>query len=160
MKKLWVICVDDQREVLSNVVRDLAPLNEWLEIDECESAEEVIALIDEMDSKGICPALIISDHLMPGKNGVELLTELQGDGRFPHLKKILLTGQATHQDTIQAINHAHIDFYFEKPWLAEKLRDMCRRLLTDYLFESGRYDKSYRTFADGESMMKHLRSDE
>ena len=160
MTKLWVICVDDQREVLNNVVRDLSRLTEWLDIDECESAHETLELIDEMDCKGVTPALIISDHLMPGKNGVELLTELYNDGRFPHLKKILLTGQATHKDTIQAINQAHVDFYFEKPWQAEKLQAMVRKLLTDYLFESGLYDKSYRTFADGESMLKHMKSDE
>lgn len=160
MTKLWVICVDDQREVLNNVVRDLSPLAEWLDIDECESADEVLELIDEMDSKGITPALIISDHLMPGKSGVELLIELQNDSRLPHLKKILLTGQATHKDTIQAINQAHIDFYFEKPWQIDKLQAMCRRLLTDYLFETGLYDKSFRSFADGESMLQHMRSDE
>lgn len=160
MTKLWVICVDDQREVLNNVVRDLAPLAEWLDIDECESADEVLELIDEMDAKGVMPALIISDHLMPGKSGVELLIELQEDGRFPHLKKILLTGQATHKDTIQAINQAQIDFYFEKPWQVEKLQNMCRRLLTDYLFETGQYDKSYRRFADAESMMSNMKGDE
>lgn len=160
MTTLWVICVDDQREVLNNVVRDLSPLTAWLDIDECESANEALELIDEMDSKGTSPALIISDHLMPGKSGVELLTQLQTDGRFPHLKKILLTGQATHKDTIQAINQAHIDFYFEKPWQPEKLQAMVRKLLTDYLFESGLYDKSYRTFADGESLLNHLKGDE
>lgn len=160
MKKLWVICVDDQREVLNSVVQDLQPLQEWISIEECESADEAYEVIDELDAQGNPPALIISDHLMPGKNGVQLLTELKEDNRFPHLKKVLLTGQATHNDTIEAINNAKVDFYFEKPWQGEKLRQICRRLLTDYLFETGTYDKRYQPFADGESMIKHMRSDE
>ncbi len=59
--------------------------------------------------------VIVSDHVMPGKTGVELLTDVFHDSRFPNTKKILLTGQATHTDTINAIN-AGIDRYFEKPW--------------------------------------------
>ncbi len=60
-------------------------------------------------------ALIISDHVMPGKTGVELLTDVSKDGRFGFTRKVLLTGQATHTDTINAINSAGIDRYFEKP---------------------------------------------
>lgn len=160
MKKLSVICVDDQREVLNSVVRDLQPLQEWITVEECESADEALEVIEEYDAQGHPPALIISDHLMPGKNGVQLLTELKEDRRFPHLKKVLLTGQATHHDTIEAINHAKIDFYFEKPWRGEKLRQVCQRLLTDYLFETGSWSKEFQPFADGESMLKHMRSDE
>ncbi|EJD6362630.1 TPA: response regulator [Escherichia coli] len=160
MKKLGVICVDDQREVLNSVVRDLQPLLQWIALEECESADEALEVIEEYDAQGNPPALIISDHLMSGKNGVQLLTELKEDGRFPHLKKVLLTGQATHHDTIEAINHAKIDFYFEKPWQGEKLRQTCRRLLTDYLFETGVWCKDFHSFADGESMLMHMRSDE
>ena len=96
MEKINVICVDDQREVLSAVVQDLTPLEDWLEIEDCESAEEALELIDDLDAKGEHIALIISDHVMPGKSGVELLTELSEDRRFTHTKKVLLTGQATH----------------------------------------------------------------
>jgi two-component system chemotaxis response regulator CheY len=36
---------------------------------------------------------------------------------FKETRKILLTGQANHADTIRAVNEAHIDNYFEKPWI-------------------------------------------
>ena len=118
MEKLNLICVDDQREVLSAVVQDLEPLASWLNIEDCESAQEVLDLIDELDAEGEHITVIVSDHVMPGKTGVELLTDVFHDSRFPNTKKILLTGQATHTDTINAINAAGIDRYFEKPWQA------------------------------------------
>ncbi|MEF1300101.1 response regulator, partial [Vibrio parahaemolyticus] len=96
MEKLNLICVDDQREVLSAVLQDLEPLNKWLNIEDCESADEVLELMDELDADGEMIALIISDHVMPGKTGVELLTEISKDSRFVRTRKVLLTGQATH----------------------------------------------------------------
>lgn len=92
MEKLNLICVDDQREVLSAVLQDLEPLNKWLNIEDCESADEVLELMDELDADGEMIALIISDHVMPGKTGVELLTEISKDSRFVRTRKVLLTG--------------------------------------------------------------------
>lgn len=100
MEKINIVCVDDQREVLSAVLQDLTPLKEWLTIEDCESAEEALELIEDLDAQGEHIALVISDHVMPGQSGVELLTEISQDRRFTHTKKVLLTGQATHQDTI------------------------------------------------------------
>ncbi len=74
---------------------------------------------------------------MPGKSGVELLTDLSVDTRFKHTKKVLLTGQATHQDTIVAINRARIERYFEKPWQANELREAVRQLVTEFVFDQG-----------------------
>lgn len=133
MEKLNLICVDDQREVLSAVLQDLEPLNKWLNIEDCESADEVLELMDELDADGEMIALIISDHVMPGKTGVELLTEISKDSRFVRTRKVLLTGQATHTDTINAINSAGIDRYFEKPWQANQLIECVRNLVTQYI---------------------------
>ncbi|GAA5647476.1 response regulator [Vibrio proteolyticus] len=137
MEKLNVICVDDQREVLSAVLQDLSPLSGWLNIEDCESAEEVLELMDELDAEGEWIAVLISDHVMPGKTGVELLEEVSRDSRFSHTKKVLLTGQATHADTIHAINHAGIQRYFEKPWQPTELVECVRTLVTEFIFEQG-----------------------
>lgn len=157
MEKINVICVDDQREVLSAVVQDLAPLADWLEIEDCESAEEALELIDDLDAKGEHIALIISDHVMPGKSGVELLTEISEDRRFTHTKKVLLTGQATHQDTISAINKARIESYFEKPWNGTELVDCARRLVTEYIFDAGMEYESYQLQLDQQTVFSRLR---
>jgi len=157
MDKLNVICVDDQREVLSAVLHDLEPLSEWLNIEDCESADEVLALMDELDSEGECIAVLVSDHVMPGKTGVELLTEVSQDRRFSVTKKVLLTGQATHTDTIQAINSAGINQYFEKPWQAEVLVESITRLVTEYIFDAGLDYTAYHGFLDPQVVLERLR---
>ncbi|HHX8287819.1 TPA: response regulator [Vibrio diabolicus] len=157
MEKLNVICVDDQREVLSAVLQDLEPLHQWLNIEDCESAGEVLELMDELDAEGEMIALIISDHVMPGKTGVELLTEVSQDSRFVRTRKVLLTGQATHTDTINAINSAGIDRYFEKPWQASQLIECVRNLVTQYIFDKGLDYTQYHEHLDQSVVFERLR---
>ncbi|MBM4845094.1 response regulator [Vibrio parahaemolyticus] len=157
MEKLNLICVDDQREVLSAVLQDLEQLNKWLNIEDCESADEVLELMDELDADGEMIALIISDHVMPGKTGVELLTEISKDSRFVRTRKVLLTGQATHTDTINAINSAGIDRYFEKPWQANQLIECVRNLVTQYIFDMGLDYTQYHEHLDQNVVFDRLR---
>ncbi|MGD8171285.1 response regulator [Vibrio sp. TRT 21S02] len=157
MEKLNVICVDDQREVLSAVLQDLEPLLSWLNIEDCESADEVLELMDDLDAEGEHIAVVVSDHVMPGKTGVELLTEISQDVRFPATRKILLTGQATHTDTINAINRAGINHYFEKPWNADALIEAIRNLVTEYILEQGLDYENWHGELDQEVLLKHLR---
>ncbi|GGK22968.1 response regulator [Aliivibrio fischeri] len=157
MEKLNLICVDDQREVLSAVLQDLAPLKTWVNIEECESADEALDLLDELDSEGGYIALVISDHVMPGKNGVELLTDVSHDYRFLRTKKVLLTGQATHKDTITAINRARIESYIEKPWNASELLALATRLITEYIFDKGLEYTDYQEHLDQQVVLDRLR---
>ncbi|HIF9435421.1 TPA: response regulator [Photobacterium damselae] len=157
MEKLNIICVDDQREVLSAVLKDLAPLNDFFNVEDCESADEALELMDDLDAEGEFIALVISDHIMPGKTGVELLTKISQDARFVHTKKVLLTGQATHQDTIEAINLARIESYFEKPWKAEQLLTSARTLITEYIFDMGLDYQPWNEILDNSVVYRRLR---
>ncbi|MCG3814480.1 response regulator [Photobacterium damselae] len=157
MEKLNIICVDDQREVLSAVLKDLAPLNDFFNVEDCESADEALELMDDLDAEGEFIALVISDHVMPGKTGVELLTKISQDARFVHTKKVLLTGQATHQDTIEAINLARIESYFEKPWKAEQLLTSARTLITEYIFDMGLGYQPWNEILDNSVVYRRLR---
>ncbi|HIF9114508.1 TPA: response regulator [Photobacterium damselae] len=157
MEKLNIICVDDQREVLSAVLKDLAPLNDFFNVEDCESADEALELMDDLDAEGEFIALVISDHVMPRKTGVELLTEISQDARFVHTKKVLLTGQATHQDTIEAINLARIESYFEKPWKAEQLLTSARTLITEYIFDMGLDYQPWNEILDNSVVYRRLR---
>jgi len=157
MSNLNIICVDDQREVLTTVTRDLASFENFVTIEECESAIEALALIEEIDSEGKQISLIISDHVMPGKSGVELLREINTDSRFSLTKKVLLTGLATHQDTITAINEAGIDRYIEKPWKGEELLSCAKQLLTAYILEAGINYEKYLDILDQPTLLSGLR---
>ena len=160
MDKLILICVDDQREVLASVARDLKCLTAWVRLEECESSAEALDLLDDLDAEGAPVALVVCDHLMPGGNGVDFLAELAADRRFLKVKKLLLTGQATHKDTIDAVNRARIDHYLEKPWQADTLQGICRRLLSEYLFDIGAYTEAHRTLVDPEVLLLRLQGSE
>ncbi|CAH0526127.1 response regulator [Vibrio hippocampi] len=157
MEKLNVICVDDQREVLSAVIQDLEPLSAWLNVEDCESADEALELMDELDANGEWITVLISDHVMPVMTGVELLTKVSKDSRYASTKKVLLTGQATHTDTITAINTAGVSHYFEKPWNAQELIECVRSLVTHFLFDQGIDYQAYLEHLDQQVVLERLR---
>ncbi len=137
METINIICVDDQPEVLDSVLRDLRPLTPHVRLEEASSVAECRELINQIDADGDHVALVISDQVMPEATGVELLRSIAADKRFAATRKVLLTGQASHADTIEAINDGHIDNYVEKPWQPEKLLAVVKRLLTLYVLDAG-----------------------
>lgn len=145
MEKINIICVDDDREVLESVLRDLDCLTDIVNIDACESAVECLELLEELDANQEYVAVLISDHVMPGKSGVDLLIDVEEDPRFLGTKKLLLTGLATQADTIRAINHAKIDYFLEKVWDPDELLQTVKELLTEFVVEKG---LSYSAFVD------------
>ncbi|MBE6400418.1 MAG: response regulator [Verrucomicrobia bacterium] len=157
MENITILCVDDQAEVLDAVVRDLRPLQKFFRVEEAGSAEEAKKIIDETVRSGDYVGLVISDHVMPGETGVELLGAIFRDDRFSDTKKILLTGQANHADTIRAINEARIDNYFEKPWKPEDLVATAKKLLTRFILKKGIDYKDYMPILDQATLLENLR---
>ena len=157
MDKIYIIAVDDQREVLDAVSSDLSDFGEKFKLEECETAQEAEELLEEIYADGDHAALVISDHVMPEKSGVEFLKGIHQDERFNPSKKILLTGLATHEDTIEAINTANIDGYIEKPWKKEKLVHMVKELLTQYVMDQGIDYEDYMPFLDQPSLYAALK---
>jgi len=157
MKKPNIVCVDDQREVLATLKKDLEEFIELFKIEYCESAEEAMELIEEIDENGDHLALLICDHIMPVSNGIDFLIEVDKDIRFTKTQKLLLTGLATHQDTIVAINSASIDFYVEKPWESKNLVGAVKNLITKYILSTGIEYKKFLPILDQELLYKELR---
>jgi two-component system chemotaxis response regulator CheY len=93
---------------------------------------------------------------MPGISGVEFLSKINNDSRFRHTRKMLLTGQATHQDTITAINQASIEKYIEKPWKSEELVEDVKILLTHYLFSAGIDYEAYSSVLHQQTLLGYL----
>jgi two-component system, chemotaxis family, chemotaxis protein CheY len=157
MEKINIIVVEDQREVLHAISKDLTPLEDSISVEECESAHEAFELMNDMHRQGDYVALIISDHVMPEKSGVDFLSDVHQDDRFTGTKKILLTGLATHADTINAINKASIDRYISKPWKSNELLVSVKKLLTEYLLEKGIPYEKHLTWMDKPTVFERLR---
>ena len=157
METLNIICVDDQQEVLDSVMRDLRPLTSHVRLEEASSVADCMQLIDQIDDDGDHVAIVISDQVMPGETGTELLGKVASDRRFTKTRKVLLTGQATHADTINAINDGQIDNYIEKPWQPEKLLSVVKRLLTLYVLDAGLDHTEYMPVLDPTTLFTKLR---
>lgn len=157
MQKPNILIVDDQRDVLTAIRKDLAPLEAFFALEECESASEAQDVLEENDARGIPTLLVVCDHIMADKNGVDFLIDLHKDDRFRPIKKLLLTGLATHQDTIAAINLASIDRYIEKPWDPEELQTVVKILVTQALLHSGLDYQSYLTVMDQETLYQEMK---
>lgn len=157
MEKINIICVDDEREVLDSVSRDLAFFSDVFNIEECESAQECLDLLEELDADQEYVAVVISDHVMPEKNGVDLLVEIEMDNRFIGTKKLLLTGLATQADTIKAINQARLDHFLEKVWDPEELLQTVKELITEYIIEKGIEYETYIDQLDAKTLYRLLK---
>jgi two-component system, chemotaxis family, chemotaxis protein CheY len=137
MENINIIVVEDQREVLQAISKDLIVLEDAFLVEECESAAEAEQVMDEIYRKGDFIGVIITDQVMPNKTGVEFLIDVHKDPRFPGTRKMLLTGLATHHDTIEAINKASVDKYLSKPWKTDELIQSVKTLVTEFILEKG-----------------------
>ena len=158
MNSLYIICIDDQQEVLNALERDLSAFEDLTMIEVCDSGKEALDLIEELEGKGDHLAIVISDQVMPEMTGVDVLREIQNDGRFSKTKKILLTGLATHQDTIDAINSGGLDYYIQKPWTKEHLNKTIKKALAEFVVAAGIEYNAYLEILDQEVLYTALRN--
>lgn len=136
MNKYLILCVDDEREVLDSVLQDLSTLEEYFIIEAAESVDEAKEVIADAIADHIPLALILCDHIMPGEKGVDFLIELKHQSETERARKVLLTGQAGLEETIQAVNNASLDYYIAKPWDGDKLREVAIDQLTTYMIDN------------------------
>ena len=132
-KHYLILCVDDEREVLEAVLHDLAPFRSHFELDGAESVDEAREVVHEWEREGGRLALILCDHIMPGTLGGDFLGEVNRRSATRASRKLLLTGQAGLEATIEAVNRGGLHYYLAKPWKLESLQEAVREQLTDYL---------------------------
>ncbi|MFP5269091.1 PAS domain S-box protein [Coleofasciculus sp.] len=132
MTKQVIICVDDEKTVLRSLKAELKEaLGKNYLIEIAEAAEEGLELIKELLEDNYEIPLVISDHIMPGMKGDELLRcvhELS-----PKTLKIMLTGQADLEAIGNAINYAKLYRYIAKPWQASDLILTVKEAINSYL---------------------------
>ena len=117
MATLGIICVDDEGVVLEGLKEQLRrslPSEQNCLIEVADTGEEALEIIQELQDDNIDVALVISDQIMPGMKGDELLVEIHS--RYPDILKILLTGQANTEAVGHAVNEANLYRYMTKPW--------------------------------------------
>ncbi|WP_432737451.1 putative bifunctional diguanylate cyclase/phosphodiesterase [Maridesulfovibrio sp. FT414] len=107
-----VLFVDDEKRVLSTIRRLL--LGEPFKILTAESATEALEILATTPVD-----IIVSDERMPGMRGSDLLTEVRR--LYPDICRIMLTGHASLDASIAAINSGRIFRFLLKPVTQEDL---------------------------------------
>jgi len=146
---LTILSLEDEADVRDALERDLEQFWDKIRLEVAEDVDDAWAVIDEIVEDGDELALVLSDHRLPGKSGVDFLVELMKDERFGATRTVLVTGQADQSDTIRAVNQAGLDYYIGKPWNPDELRAVVRDQLTEYVLESGVNPLPYVSVLDG-----------
>lgn len=134
MNKPIIICVDDEQTVLDSLKIALkkATENEYL-IETALGAEEALELLSELLEDEYEVVLVISDYIMPGMKGDELLKRIHAIS--PKTIKIMLTGQAEIEVVGNAIKYAKLYRYIAKPWQNDDLKLTVKEALRSYFQE-------------------------
>jgi len=141
MNNLAILCVDDETLILDSFTEQLKRnLGSDCEIEEAQSGEEALEIIEEMQADGLEIALIVSDQLMPGMKGDELLRKIHY--RYPKMLKIMLTGEADAQALANAVNEANLYRYIAKPWDETDLILTVKEALRSYTQEQQLADQN------------------
>ncbi len=120
MSKPVILCVDDEAVVLDSLKIQLKQeFGDTYFYEFAESADEALEIIDELHEEEVEVFVIVSDWLMPGMKGDELLIRVHD--KFPNIIKVMLTGQADDDAIERARHEAHLHRCLHKPWDGKEL---------------------------------------
>ena len=126
-----ILCVDDDSTVLAALRSVLSShFGSEMEFEFAESGDEALEIDAELRAQGRELGLVISDFMMPGLRGDELLVRLHATS--PNTVKILLTGQSDLTGVKRAINDANLYRFLEKPFLNEDIVLTVRAAIKSY----------------------------
>lgn len=158
MSQIYILCVDDEPEVLEAVERDLAVLEDVFPLETSASASEAREALDRIQGAGGEVGVVFCDHVMPKETGVELLQWMKQQETWAKSRTSLLTGQAGLDATVTAINEAGLDHYVAKPWSRDELVGVAKKLLTDYVIETEKDPLPYLSSLDAARLAEVMRS--
>ena len=141
MTKPVILTVDDDREVLAAIERDLKThYRQRYRIVAAGSASEALDAVRELKRRGSPLALFLVDQRMPGMTGTQFLAEALK--LYPESARVLLTAYADTEAAIAAINEVGVQHYLMKPWdpPEQKLYPVLDDLLSEW---SGRVRLPY-----------------
>ena len=116
-----ILLVDDEKTVLDSLKQQLrGALGGRFYIEVAESVPEAWEVIEELNDGSALLAVIVSDWQMPEVKGDEFLRQVKAI--HPHIRRILLTGQADADAVLRAVGDDAIQQVLYKPWRLDELR--------------------------------------
>lgn len=100
-----MLLVDDEKPLLEIFATSLGV---DFDVTTAESAREAEFILYKKTFK-----VIVSDHLMPGGNGMNLLVRAREE--FPHMQRVFVTGYMKPELLMRSVNEAALFRYLLKP---------------------------------------------
>lgn len=100
-----VLLVDDEKPLLDLYAEALSP---HFDVAVATSAKEAGFLLHKRPFK-----VVVSDHLMPGGNGLSFLVDAREE--YPEMQRILVTGYMKPEMLLRSVNEAALYRYLLKP---------------------------------------------
>jgi len=122
--KQWIILVDDEKDIRDAVGQYLSL--QGYKVTACPDAESALDILRQNQ-----PNLIISDIVMPSKNGLEFLKEVRSTPIIASVPVILLTAKGNTEDRVLGYKYG-ADAYLPKPFDPEELLSIIQSVLSNY----------------------------
>ena len=100
-----ILIVDDEEPLLQIFSEALSP---HFDVSTATSARAAESLLNRRKFK-----VVVSDHLMPGGNGMSFLVRARED--YPYMQRILVTGYMKPEMLLRSVNEAALFRYLLKP---------------------------------------------
>ena len=118
-----ILIVDDEKIIIH--LTTIVLKKRGCEIVSCANAEEALSLVEKER-----PDLIILDHLLPGKNGLELCQEVKLNPQTSLIPVLITTGQKLNlEDQILEQKLLKPDRILSKPFEIDELLKIVEELL-------------------------------
>lgn len=115
-----VLFVDDDETLTSALKRALK--TEPYDIATASSAQEAMVILSQQRVD-----VVVADERMPGMTGTELLAIVRE--HHPEIMRIILTGYASLEATLHAINDGEVHRFLLKPYRTEELACVIREAI-------------------------------
>jgi DNA-binding NtrC family response regulator len=120
-RPIRVLFIDDDPDALK-ALEKIAQAQSW-DAFTSTTAEGIEGLIDE---KGV--EVVVSDHWMPGREGIDLLASLKHTR--PKIARVLMSSGANREMAAHAVLDGGAHAVIEKPWRVQQLVTIIKNAVT------------------------------
>lgn len=129
-----ILLAEDNKDV-ALYIRSLFPKDQY-NIIQASNGEKALEIINKQ-----IPDIVISDIIMPKKNGIELCENIKSSPLLNHIPVILVTAKNSETDLIEGLKSG-ADYYLKKPFYPEELLTLVKNLMGTRQVLKEKYDRT------------------
>lgn len=132
--RVVILLVEDNKDI-GLYVKSMFSENSF-NIIYCTNGETALEL-----AKKYIPDIIITDIIMPNKNGIELCKDVKSSPILNHIPIIMISAKNSYEDVVEGLKNG-ADIYLQKPFQPEKLQLSVKNLLFTRNLLKEKYQRS------------------